>query len=159
MSKIRQIRPTLKLISINSLRRASPLALVQLEDGVHVLDEPLVVLLQLLLVLGLVRFDQFLVLHERSVALVGHVLEARPQLVLVLGRALGALEQLFQEHVGHLGGALVHRGADAALEHHLQDFRVRRLLDGGRLELLELLLDVLYGHLNGGQHHLIIKIK
>lgn len=67
---------------------------------------------------------------------------------------MGVGGQVGQEDQGHLEGPLVHRGAHAPLQHHLQDLRVGGLLLGGPGQLNRLLLHVLDGHLHGPEHHL-----
>ena len=68
---------------------------------------------------------------------------------MLVWRLARAVEQVAQEDVGHLDRPLVDRRADAALQHQLQHLRVR-WPDGG-LELLDLLLNVLDGDLDGGE--------
>lgn len=60
-----------------------------------------------------------------------------------------AIKQVFEEDVGHFHRALVDRGANTTLQNHLQNFRISRVLIYGRIELGNLLLNVLDGDLNG----------
>ena len=86
--------------------------------------------------------------------LLHEILEAEPELILVLRGRFGPVEDVLEEDVGDLHWALVDGGPDAPLEDHLQDLGVRRDLVGGGLQLVDLLLHVLDGHLDRGQHDL-----
>ena len=72
----------------------------------------------------------------------------------MLGRWLFTIEQILEEDVGYLHGALIDRGADTTLQNHLQNFRIGwHLIDGG-VELADFLLNVFNSHLNGRQNDL-----
>ena len=68
---------------------------------------------------------------------------------MLVRRFVRAVKQVTQEDVSHLERSLVHRGANATLQNQLQHLGVR--WPHGGLELLNLLLDVLDGDLDGGE--------
>ena len=80
--------------------------------------------------------------------LFGKVLEAKSQFVLMFGGRFLAIKKVFQENIGDLHGSLIDRRPNAALQDHLQNFRIGRMLSYGRVQFGNLLLDVLDGHLD-----------
>ena len=62
---------------------------------------------------------------------------------------LFAVEQVLEEDICHFHWALVHRCSYTALQDHLQNFRIRWHLIYCRIELGNLLLNVLDSNLDG----------
>ena len=83
----------------------------------------------------------------RGNSLLEEVLEADAQLVVMVGRHFGAIDDGLEEDESYLQGSLVDSCTDAALQHHLQDLDIGRFLRQRHSQLLRLLVDVLNGHL------------
>ena len=56
----------------------------------------------------------------------------------------------------HLQGSLIHGRAHTALQHHLQNLRIRRLHHGRISYFLDFLLQVLNGHLDRLEYYLLL---
>lgn len=129
---------------------------------------------ELLLVIFLIHCDEILVLLQGIIAsadgkvaktvflqffrknlLFREVLKAQAKFVLFFGYFGVAVCDGRQEHQRHLHWTLVYGCANAALQDHLQNFRISRFLVGGRREFGGFLLDVFDGHLDGLKNDLL----
>ena len=68
----------------------------------------------------------------------------------------GVARDWLQEGQGHLEWTLVDRGAHAALQDHLKDLGIGRLLVCGVLELVDLLLEVFNCNFDWSQNELLL---
>ena len=110
-------------------------------------------LLQLVLIRLLILLDELTISLESVSTLLQQLFETQPEFVLVFGGNL-AFKQVSEEDSGNLNWTLIDCCADTTLELHLQYLGIIPL--HGSIQLGNLHLDVLDGHLYWSQDNLLL---